>query len=163
MRTTIMRLRRGIEPLVRRAFHTYWRFSRGLTLGVRGVVIDAEGRVFLVQHSYVSGWHLPGGGVEVGETAVEALARELDEEGNIRLTDSPHLHGFYFNRHVSRRDHVAVFVVRAFQHAGARPPNREITASGFFDPAALPEGVTAGTRRRIAEVLDGQAGAGDWI
>ena len=163
MRTIITRVRRGIEPLMRRTFHTYWRFSRGLTLGVRGVVIDPEGRIFLVQHSYVSGWHLPGGGVEVGETAVEALARELHEEGNIRLAAEPELHGFFFNRHVSRRDHVAVFVVRHFEYTGARPPNGEVVASGFYAPDALPEGVTTGTRRRIAEVLDGRAGAGDWI
>ena len=42
-----------------------------MTLGVRGVVLDGEDRVFLVKHSYVAGWHLPGGGVEVGETFLE--------------------------------------------------------------------------------------------
>jgi len=42
---------------------------------VRGLVIDEEGRVFLVNHSYVSGWYLPGGGVEVGETMSEARWR----------------------------------------------------------------------------------------
>jgi 8-oxo-dGTP pyrophosphatase MutT (NUDIX family) len=52
-----------------------------------------RGRVFLVKHSYVSGWHLPGGGVEAGETLVEAVARELHEEGNIEVTEPPMLHG----------------------------------------------------------------------
>ena len=80
---------------------------RGLTLGVRGLVIDAQGRVFLVKHGYVSGWHLPGGGVEPGETMRQAFERELREEGNIDLTDKPLFHGLYFNGHVSDRDHVA--------------------------------------------------------
>ena len=81
--------RQAFEPVLRRIFHLYWRFSRGMTLGVRGVVLDAQGRVFLVKHSYVSGWHLPGGGVEPGETVRQALERELREEGNIELTGKP--------------------------------------------------------------------------
>jgi hypothetical protein len=53
------RVRKPLEPLLRRFFHLYWRFARGMTLGVRAVVVDRDDRVFLVQHSYVSGWHLP--------------------------------------------------------------------------------------------------------
>ena len=34
-------------------------------------------------------------------------------------------------------------------------PNREIVAHGFFALDALPDGTTPGTRRRIAEVLQG--------
>src|SRR6267142_692147 len=97
--------RRRFEPALRRVLHLYWRFARGMTLGVRGVVLDGANRVFLVQHSYVSGWHLPGGGVEVGEALRDALARELMEEGRIELVAEPGLHGVFLNRHVSRRDH----------------------------------------------------------
>ena len=68
-----------------------------MTLGVRGVVLDGDKRVFLVKHSYVSGWHLPGGGVEVGETFGDALRRELMEEGRIELVGEARLHGVFFN------------------------------------------------------------------
>jgi len=133
-----------------------------MTLGVRAVVLDGENRVFLVKHSYVSGWHLPGGGVEVGESFLDALSRELIEEGRIALESEPVLHGLFFNGHVSRRDHVAVYVVRRFSQDRLPEPNREIVACGFFAAAALPDGTTQGTRLRIAEVLDGKARIGTW-
>src|SRR5262245_15585194 len=140
---------------LQRVLHAYRRFARVVTLGVRGLVIDEEGRVFLVNHSYVSGWYLPGGGVEVGETMIEALARELQEEGNIEMTAPPQLHGLFFNDRVSRRDHVALFVVRAFRQSAVPVPRREIIGHGFFALDALPDGTTAATRARIAEVLGG--------
>jgi 8-oxo-dGTP pyrophosphatase MutT (NUDIX family) len=149
-------LRTRLEPLLRRIFHLYWRFKRGMTLGVRGVVLDAEGKVFLIHHTYVTGWHLPGGGVEAGETFLEALNRELMEEGRIEVLAEPVLHGLFLNGHVSRRDHVAVYVVREFRQDRLPEPNHEISACGFFAADALPADTTLGTRRRIAEVLDGQ-------
>jgi len=41
-------------------------------------------------------------------------------------------------------------------------PNREIVAHGFFPVDALPEGTTAGTRARIAEVVGGRPAAERW-
>jgi ADP-ribose pyrophosphatase YjhB (NUDIX family) len=162
MAAGVDQMRRKYEPLLRRFFHLYWRFARGMTLGVRAVVLDADDRVFLVKHSYVLGWHLPGGGVEVGETFTEALRRELKEEGQIELAGEAVLHGIFLNSHVSRRDHVAVYVVRQFRQEALPKPNREIIACGFFEPAALPEGTTLGTRARIVEVLEGRPSIATW-
>ena len=160
--TILQDLRKRLEPLLRHIFHLYWRIARGMTLGVRGVVLDGEDRVFLVKHSYVAGWHLPGGGVEAGETFLEALRRELIEEGRIELTDEPVLHGLFFNGHVSHRDHVAVYVIRQFRQDRLPKPNREVIDCGFYDVAALPAETTQGTRLRIAEVLDGKARIATW-
>jgi 8-oxo-dGTP pyrophosphatase MutT (NUDIX family) len=153
---------RFAEPVVRKLLHLHWRFSRGVTLGVRALVRDGEGRIFLVKHSYVSGWHLPGGGVEVGETMLAALTRELREEGNIEIGAPPRLLAVYFNGKISRRDHVALFVVEDFKQPSPPRRNAEIIGHGFFSPDALPEDTTPATRMRIAEVLNGKPAAEHW-
>ena len=95
--------------------------------------------------------------METGESLLEALTRGLAEEGNIQLGASPQLYGFYFNKRASRRDHVALFVVRDFRQDGSPKPNHEIIAHGFFSNDALPEGTTRATRARVAEVFGGAA------
>ncbi|MFZ0609843.1 MAG: NUDIX domain-containing protein [Xanthobacteraceae bacterium] len=155
-------IRRPFEPTIRLFLHAYWRISRGLTVGARALIFDGEGRVFLVKHSYVAGWHLPGGGVEKGETLLTALERELREEGNIELAEPPVLHALYFNRRASRRDHVALYVVRAFRQIAPPQPNHEIVEHGFFSPQALPADTARATRERIAEVLTGRPPSELW-
>ncbi len=161
-KNSMQRLRRALEPLIRPVIHFYWRFSRPATLGARAMVIDAQDRVFLIKHSYVDGWHLPGGGVETGETLLEALARELVEEGNIVMSATPKLHGMFFNRRISRRDHVALYIVRDFRQDSIPQPNHEIIAHGFFPLDALPADTGRATRARIAEVFDKVAVSEIW-
>jgi ADP-ribose pyrophosphatase YjhB (NUDIX family) len=142
------------DRLTSRLAHLSFLIMRPVTLGVRAVVIDHDDGVLLVRHGYVSGWHFPGGGVEVGETCMEALARELEEEASIALEGAPLLHGVFFNAQASRRDHVAVYLVRAFRVLGERAPDWEIKEARFFPRSALPEGTTASARARLAEIFD---------
>jgi len=144
-----------------RFIRTWFRLTRGMTLGVRGLVIDGHGRVLLVRQTYAAGLVLPGGGVERGETLLQSLERELEEEANVRAIETPVLHGVFSNEAVFPGDHVAVFVVRRFE---ARPfiPTREISEAAFHDPARLPPDVSPGSARRIAEVLRGAPPAAHW-
>jgi len=140
------------QKCVRQGLRIAGLLRRPMTLGVRAIALDDADRVFLVRHAYVPGFHLPGGGVESGETAVESLLRELDEEGGLEAAEPPRLLGFYYNPRHSRRDHVALYLARVRQHK-PRAPDWEIVESGFFPLDALPREATRSTRARIDEYL----------
>ena len=140
------------RPLLRRLFHLGALASRGMTLGVRGVALDGAGRVALVRHTYVSGWHLPGGGVERGEAVRDAMVREFREEAEIVPQGEPRLHALYRNVVAAPRDHVALFVLPAFTVLRPKAPDREVAECAFFALDALPEGTPRGPRARLREI-----------
>lgn len=143
-----------------------------MTLGVRVLAHDPAGRVLLVKHSYTPGWHLPGGGVDVGETARAAALRELREEAGAAIDGPLDLHGLFFNSAFGRRDHVACFRGRLSAWSGAPAsdalasgtpwPNLEIVAADVFAPDDLPREATPATLRRIAEWHAGVPISDDW-
>jgi 8-oxo-dGTP pyrophosphatase MutT (NUDIX family) len=138
------------------------RLLRSVSLGVRGIVINSEGQVLLVRHTYVSGWYFPGGGVEPGETLLDALARELAEETHIVIDSPPLLHGIFLQRSRWRSNHVACFVVRGFHQTKPRQEDWEIAEIGFFGPDTLPERTSRATRARLHEVWGNLRPASIW-
>src|SRR5262245_42074847 len=109
----------AFQRLRTRVFLFLIALKRRLTLGARAVLLDGD-RVLLVKLTYLPGWHLPGGGVEPGETAEAAAAREALEETGYSVTGRPMLHGIFLNRIAGTgRDHVAVYIWRAFEQAHA--------------------------------------------
>jgi ADP-ribose pyrophosphatase YjhB (NUDIX family) len=156
-----MNWRERIEPIVRPLIHIWWRFQRGTTLGVRGIVEDEHGRVVLVRHTYVGGWHLPGGGVERGETIDFAMNRELAEEVGVELLEPAELLGAYANHAHFRGDHVMVLKARSWQSC-ATDNEGEIAEVSWFSPDALPDEVSPGTGRRLAEYYGKAETSTDW-
>lgn len=149
------------ERVLRPVRQIYWRIQRPMTLGVRAVVTDERGAVLLVRHSYAAGWHLPGGGVERGETALAAVARELAEEGGVEALSAPVMVGLYANHASFPNDHVALYRIETWRPCPPAPGD-EIAERGFFALEALPEGVTPGTKRRLDEVFAGAAISAGW-
>jgi ADP-ribose pyrophosphatase YjhB (NUDIX family) len=153
--------RSRFEPVITPVFRAWWRLRRPMTLGVRGVALDQSGAVLLVRHTYSSGWHLPGGGVERGETALDAAVREMAEEGGVEALEPPHLIGFYANHANFPNDHIALYRFDHWRPCAPRAAN-EIAERGFFLPSALPDAATPGTRRRLAELFAGAPVSANW-
>jgi ADP-ribose pyrophosphatase YjhB (NUDIX family) len=138
------------DKLVMHVLQRYWRWTRGLTLGAQGLVIDDTNRVLLIRHTYRAGWHFPGGGVEKNETVTTALERELAEEAGVILLGPPELFGMYTNFRNFPNDHIAFF-------PQTPPPNSEIAEQGFFALDALPEGAHRSVVSRLGEVFHGKS------
>ena len=130
-----------------------WRILRPVTVGVR-VLMEKDGRVLLVEHTYDELWYLPGGGVEREETLEEAIRREAMEEVGAELGQLSLL-GAYTSFSEYKSDHVLVFVCHDFTLTGVT--DREIAHFGFFDLEALSADTSPATRRRIEEYRTGRA------
>lgn len=146
------------HAIVRRLFRVaflgqvaFRRLLRPVTLGVRVLLIDEAG-VVLVEHTYRPGWFLPGGGLKRGETLEAAARREAHEEAGATLGELKLL-GLYSNFHEAPGDHIAVFACSHFTLDGEH--DAEIARIGTFALDGLPDGLSAGTARRIGEYRSG--------
>ena len=134
-----------------------------MTLGARAIVENKNGEILLVRHTYTKGLFLPGGGVEHGETMLESLGRELEEEGGVKLTGPAQLIGIYSNHRYMRNDHVAVYRVSHENWTACGDPiGYEISEIIWCDPLSPPEDATPGTKRRLEEVFGTRPPSTHW-
>ncbi len=143
-----------VEPYSRPLFFAYSRATRGKTLGVRGLVLDDKGRVLLIEHTYLDGWWLPGGGVDAMETAHAAVARELREEAGVSPLELPKLLSVHSNERFFPGDHVLLFRVDRWEPC-EMTSHAEIKNVDFFEVDKLPDNINGGSLRRIQEALLG--------
>ncbi|SMH54817.1 NUDIX domain-containing protein [Azospirillum agricola] len=141
------------------------RVARPLTMGVRALILDESdptaARILLIRHSYVGGWHMPGGGVGKGETLAEAMRREVREEVGLRVEGETPPLGIYARFRNGASDHVTVFVVRGWSGT-PKADGVEIVEARFFAVDRLPADLSPATRRRLEEFLGGKPPAARW-
>lgn len=135
---------------------------RPATLGVRGVVINPQGQVLLLRHTYTPGWHFPGGGVERGETCGLSLTRELLEEAGIEAAESAlDLVSVHANHAFFPNDHVLLYRVRQWTQRAATQRG-EIAEVRFVDPLNTPAEVSRGTKNRLDELFASKPASPLW-
>jgi ADP-ribose pyrophosphatase YjhB (NUDIX family) len=111
-------------------------------------VVNDEGKVLLLNHVFrpFSGWGLPGGFLDHGESAEDAIRRELAEEAGIGLEDLKMYRVRVVNRHVE-----ILFTAKAIGEAVVS--SREIVGLGWFSAHDLPKDLSKGQVRLIRSVL----------
>lgn len=125
----------------------WWRLRRPRLESVCVAAGGPDGALLLLRQFYgTRDWVLPGGGVDAGESALEAARREFEEEAgcavrglSLALVSEERLHG--------SRNRVHIFTGRAI--GIPRPDGREIVAARFFPPAALPPDIHGPVLRRL--------------
>lgn len=135
----------SIKLLFIRILHFFFTLNRGVLLGARIQVETENGEVLLVRHTYIGGWHFPGGGIEVGESPSEAAKRELYEEVGIRTLTDFHLKGVYIDRRYTNKDYILLFSARTEDKP--RIKNKlEIADAKFYSYDDLPQNIDLGTQ-----------------
>jgi 8-oxo-dGTP pyrophosphatase MutT (NUDIX family) len=130
---------------VRRAV---WFVTRPPAFGAHAVALTPDGEVIFVRHTYKAGWRRPGGGLKPGESARDAVLRELREEIGLSRHGAVEHVGEFRHRPDFRDGLAQVFRVRdvAFD-----PPawSLEIEEVRAFAPASLPPDLPRITARQL--------------
>ena len=135
--------------------------TRRIDIGVRAIVLDPEGRVVLIRHTYLPGWHLPGGGIKRWETVEQAAIREVREEAGFHVERFDRFVGLYANFQVGWCNHVALFAGSGVPVAKAEP-SLEVAEVTTVDLDALPQNLARGTAPRIRDWREHRHPSANW-
>lgn len=121
------------------------RFSREIgyitpKVGVDAAIFDEKQRLLLHKRSDDGKWSLPCGWVEVGESLVEAVVREVKEETGLDIGPT-HILGVYdFKAFAPHRPHNSCHILYlCARHGGNLAISQESTEIGYFDVNAVTE------------------------
>lgn len=121
------------------------------------IIIEIEDRIVLVERkNEPTGWALPGGFVDYGETLEDAAVREAFEETSIRINDL-RLLGCYSDPARDKRQHniSTVFVANG---SGILKAGDDAASAGLFLPDKLPQNLCFDHNLIIRDYLQKKSG-----
>ena len=127
-------------------FKIYCFLFRPIRMGVRVMMIDGN-NVWLVRHTYLPGWFMPGGGLNKWESLDQAARREAREETGAELGAMSFV-GVFTSFVQWKTDHTAIFLCNDFKFVGGS--DAEIAELKAFPLTELP-GETYGLHRLLLE------------
>ena len=136
-----------------RILHYYFLFVRGMTLGVRILLQNPNGKILLVKHTYLQNWYLPGGGVDRGEDIYTAAIRELYEETGVSDCSDFAITAIVYNTTVSRKDHVVVLSGVTRQEV-VDFRSFEVASAEFFELDSLPHDIDDLSLNMIRDMMN---------
>lgn len=125
------------------------------SIGVFASIFDPSGRVLCLRQNYGARlWTQPGGGLERGERPEDGLRREILEETGFEARIGDFI-GVYHNAY---KDDLILAFAAGIVGGSQKAPHAEIAEIAWFNPADLPQPMTANTRQRIADAKAGRRG-----
>lgn len=121
-------------------------------IGAAAVILDCNGRVLLVKHSYgKNNWDLPGGKAEQNESAEETAKREVLEELGLTVTIEQ-LTGIYYDPQYDM--HHFVFIANYDSNLVPQPSSPEILECSYCSIDDLPQPISDFTYNRIKDAIN---------
>ena len=141
-------------------FKIYCFLFRPIRMGVRVVMIE-DGKAWLVRHTYLPGWYLPGGGLKKWESLDQAARREAREETGAELGEITLL-GIFTSYAQWKTDHTSVFLCKDFKFIGGS--DAEIAEIRSFPINELPESMYIVHRNLLKKYFEGniKSNYGEW-
>jgi ADP-ribose pyrophosphatase YjhB (NUDIX family) len=127
------------------------------------IVVDNRGKILMIRRTDNGNWAVPGGGMDLGESIIDAAVRETREEtgitceitGLIGIYTNPHHVILYTSNGEVRQEFSIVFTARPV--SGELRPSSESSESQWVSPAVIPSlQMHPSMRQRIQRYLDKQ-------
>ncbi len=126
----------------------YWALFKVTTVGVR-VLIENEGKVLLIKHTYRKGYYFPGGGVRRGEEFSQACIREVFEETGL-VIDKMQLVSVYRNFLENKNNCVLIYRAgKVINPHELKSDGIEVAEAIWVDPTNPPKEASYYTKQAL--------------